>query len=112
MEAVRTGVNWSTQQLLAACVALMAVLLIGGVSGYMIRGTAVPANPSRSVSVAQSHALSAPFTEPHENAAAAQGQTLPGGRGLNADSSSGYDSGAAAAATVTRGLNADSESGY
>jgi hypothetical protein len=94
MDAVRTGVTLSRQWFVAACIAVLAVLLIGGVSGYLIRGGATSATTRSAVGATHS-----------------QAQGLPAGRALNADSTSGYSS-RTQSLPDGRWLNADSTSGY
>ena len=88
MDAVRTGVTWSRQWFIAACIAMLAVLLVGGVSGYLLRGGATPATTRSSVGATHSPVLglNADSTSGYTSPA----QSLPSGRALNADSASGY----------------------
>lgn len=68
MDAVYKGLNWTTRRVIAVFVVVMvAALLAGGLGGYLIRGVSALAQGTTSVSVTQSHPLSAPFTEPHDS---------------------------------------------
>jgi len=71
MDAVYTGISWSTRRLAAIFAAVLVLaLLAGGLGGYLIRGSAsAVSTATRTTSSAP--ALSGPFSEPHDGSAAA-----------------------------------------